>query len=1221
MRITSIYIAVLFLLVGCATFQSNQPITEISKFENINDETLNVFLIGDAGKLEENGDAPKALTALQNQFTNANKKDILFFLGDNVYPKGIPSSKESESYKVAEEIFQKQLDVAKTFPGKVYVIPGNHDWYSGLKGLKNQEKLVEDALGKNTFFPENGCPIEKVNINDDVVLLILDSQWYITNWNNHPTINDKCDIKTRGDFLEEVRGEIKKAEEKITLIAIHHPMYTYGEHGGKYSFKDYLKPAPVLGSLKNVIRTTSGIVNADVYNEFYNDLRKNIIAVAQQNENVIFISGHDHSMQYIEKNNIRQIISGSGSKTTSVKMKNKNDYGESANGFALLNIHQNLTTDVQFYNAETNRISFKKEILKPKEKSNITYNDVHEGNFTEASIYTKEETEKSNFYKFLWGNRFREYYSTNVNAKIVNLDTLKGGLTPLRKGGGTQSKTLHLEDKNGKRYVLRAMKKQATQFIQAAILKDQYIDTKFNDTSSEAFLEDIFTGSHPYAPFVIAKLSDAAHVSHLNPQLFYVPKQDALADYNTTFGNELYLFEEHPSDGHDELGTDSFTGKIISTFDMIKAIQSDESKIVDETEFIKARLFDMLIGDADRHQDQWRWLEFKENGKKVYKPLPRDRDLAFSRMSDGFIPKVAVTLIPAARKFRKYEPNLKDVKGFNVSGFPLDVAFASHSHKSVWDEQVAILQNTITDEVIDEAFNNLPQEVNDNTISEIKEILKKRRSNLQEISDRYIKLVHKYIVLRGTNKDDYIKITNKDNGDVSVSIQRNKKGIAKDEVINCTYTPKNTKEIWVYGLDDDDTFEVIGTSKKIKIRLIGGQNNDTYKIENGRNIIVYDYKSKTNNIDDAKKARIKLTDDYETNVYDYRKLRNNINQFLPNAGYNPDDGVKVGFINTYTTYGFERNPFTNRHQIGAFYYFATNGYELKYNSEFANFISNLNLNIESNFHSPNFSLNFFGYGNETQNIDDDRGLDYNRVKVREFNLKPSLIWNSKRGSKIKAGLSYESIEIHNTENRFVEEFTLLPNYVFNEVQFAGINANYSFLNADNKAYPTMGLRFDLDLGFKQNLDLKNKNFGYLIPSIGIAHKINSSDKLVLATNIKAHLNFGDGFEFYQAASIGGIDGPRGFRNQRFTGRNSFYQNTDLRYIFNSTKTRLIPIKMGVYGSFDYGRVWLDNENSKKWHNSYGGGFFVNAIELVSANLGIFNSSDGIRVAFGLGFGF
>ena len=44
----------------------------------------------------------------------------------------------------------------------------------------------------------------------------------------------------------------------------------------------------------------------------------------------------------------------------------------------------------------------------------------------------------------------------------------------------------------------------------------------------------------------------------------------------------------------------------------------------------------MLIGDWDRHQDQWRWIEFKENGKKVYRPMPRDRDQAFSIMSDGF---------------------------------------------------------------------------------------------------------------------------------------------------------------------------------------------------------------------------------------------------------------------------------------------------------------------------------------------------------------------------------------------------------------------------------------------------------------------------------------------------------------------------------------------------------------------------------------------------------
>jgi hypothetical protein len=1218
-KYTILFFSLSILFNGCATYQSNHPHSEKSNLDNINDETTNIFLIGDAGKLEENGASPIALLKLQEQFTKADQKDILFFLGDNVYQKGIPSEK-SPKYEAAVSTLNAQLEAAITFPGKVYFLPGNHDWYSGINGLKAQEKLVEKALGKNTFKPENGCPIEKVNISDDIALLIIDSQWYITNWDNHPTINDKCEFTTREDFLDEMRSEIKKAQGKITLIAIHHPMFTNGVHGGHYSFKDYMKPLPIIGNLKNIIRKTSGIVNADLYNAFYNDLRQNIIAVAQQNEKVIFLSGHDHSQQYIETDNLKQIISGSGSKITTVKVKNYEDYGEGAKGFALLNLYKNNAVDVQFYNAELNKIAFTKTIFEAPEKTKYEY-DLTKQVTISSSIYSEDQTTKSKSYDFLWGNRFRKYYSTPVKAKVVAIDTLKGGLTPIRKGGGTQSKTLHLENKEGKRFVLRAMKKQAAQFIQAAIIKDQYIEGQFEETASERFLEDVFTGSHPYAPFTIAKLSDAIQLAHLNPKLYYVPKQNALGEYNAEFGDELYLFEEHPSDGHTELGGDNFKGTILSTFDMMREIHKSNSKTVDEKEFIKARLFDILIGDADRHQDQWRWMEYKENDGIVYRPLPRDRDLAFSRMSDGFIFSTAVRLIPQARKFRKYEADLVDVKGFNLSGFPLDVAFLSNTDETVWQEQIAFIQSNITDEVIDKAFKSLPKEVYDNTVEEIKSILKERRNNLKKIAERYLKLVQKYAVLTASNKQDYIKVENNENGQVTVTLFEKKKNAIQQPYYSHTYNPNATKEIWIYALDDDDTFEVIGKSKKIKLRLIGGQNNDTFKVEKGKNVMVYDYKSKKNDVTNAHKAHVRLTDNYNTNVYDYRKLRNNINQFLPMIGYNPDDGLKLGIRDTYTTYGFERNPFTSKHQLGAFYYFATNGYELQYNSEYANVINNFNLCIEANFHSPNFSLNFFGYGNETQNFDDDKGLNYNRVKVREANIKPALLWNSNRGSKIKLGLSYESIEIHQTFDRFINEFNILPSYVFDEVQFAGAKANYSFSNADNKAYPTIGLQFNLDLGYKNNLDISRRDFTYIVPDLKIAHKLDASGKLVLATNLKAHVNIGNGFEFYQAAAIGGTDGLRGFRNQRFTGRNSFYQNTDIRYSFGRIKTQLIPIKMGLYSGFDYGRVWQKNENSDKWHNSYGGGFFVNAVEMLSANFGLFNASDGLRFAFGLGFGF
>lgn len=1204
------------LLIGCATY-APQTKEQKSITTTLGENPVSVYIIGDAGMLH-NGKPSEALTHLEQNITNADTNDILLFMGDNVYPAGIPDEKKER--KEAEYTLEVQLEVAKKFPGKVWFLPGNHDWYSGLKGLKRQEELVEDALGKDTFLPENGCPIKKININDDIVLLIVDSQWYITNWDNHPTINDNCEIKTRNQFLDEFRGEIKKARGKTTLVAIHHPMFSNGPHGGKYSFKDNLKPAPILGSLKNLIRKTSGIVNADVSNTFYNDLKKNLVAAAQQNDKVIFISGHDHNLQYLVEDNLPQIISGSGAKVTPTKNSGGGQFSYGALGYAILDIYKNSTANVRFIAAESNTIAFQTEVQKADNKSIKTNFPIVTQDSIKETIYLSETTEKGSVYRFFWGDRYRKYYGTPVTAKVVYLDTLFGGLTPTRKGGGTQSKALQFTNPEGKRYVIRAMKKQAAQFIQAAVFQDQYIEGEFKNTASEELVTDVFSGSYPFAPFTMGTLSNAIDLAHLNSKLYYIPKQESLGDFNDEFGDELYLFEEHASDGHEELAGENFTGDIISTLDMMKEIQKDESKVIDQKEFVKARLFDMLVGDSDRHQDQWRWIEYKENGKTIYRPLPRDRDIPFNKMSDGLLFGAAVKLIPAARKFRKYEADLKDVKGFNVSPYPLDIAFTNRCDKSVWDEQVRYIQSHITNEVIDEAFKNIPIEAQDESVEIIKNTLKQRRENLQKISDRYYTLLTKYAVLTATNKDDFIKVIAKEDGSVTVTMARKKDKTVKNEMHNRTYYPQNTKEIWIYGLDDDDTFEVIGKSKTIKIRLIGGQNNDNFIVENGKNVVIYDYKSKKNDVSEAQKAHLKLRDDYNSNVYDYKKLRNNVNQILPIIGANPDDGLKLGFTDTYTTYGFERNPFTSQHQLHAAFYFATNGYELAYKGEFANVIGNLNLMIQSKFNSPNFSLNFFGYGNETENFDDDLGLNFNRVKVREISFAPSLIWRANGGSQIHFGLDYENIEIHATPDRFVSN-DALPEHLFEENQFVSTNLKYHFKNTDNNAYPTMGLYTTMEVGFKQSLDESDKNFVYFTPEVGFTHKLNASGRLVWATKVKSHLIFNDHYEFFQAASIGGTDGLRGFRNQRFTGQQSLYQNTDLRYSFSQMKTQLIPIKLGFYGGFDYGRVWYNEQDSNKWHNSYGGGFFLNGVDVVNANLGVFNSSDGIRIAFGLGFGF
>ena len=96
---------------------------------------------------------------------------------------------------------------------------------------------------------------------------------------------------------------------------------------------------------------------------------------------------------------------------------------------------------------------------------------------------------------------------------------------------------------------------------------------------------------------------------------------------------------------------------------------------------------------------------------------------------------------------------------------------------------------------------------------------------------------------------------------------------------------------------------------------------------------------------------------------------------------------------------------------------------------------------------------------------------------------------------------------------------------------------------------------------------------------------------------------------------------RGYRNDRFNGETSFYQSTDLRVGVYQFKTSFIPVRLGVSAGFDYGRVWVDGEDSDKWHNSYGGSVFINGFKALTANVGYYMSDESNRLIFTLGFAF
>jgi len=86
--------------------------------------------------------------------------------------------------------------------------------------------------------------------------------------------------------------------------------------------------------------------------------------------------------------------------------------------------------------------------------------DSTEPNF--RTVIPGAEYEAGSFYQFLWGSHYRKEWTTPVKVPVINLDTVAGGLKAVEQGGGRQSKTLRLKNKNGKQYVLRSSLTRAT---------------------------------------------------------------------------------------------------------------------------------------------------------------------------------------------------------------------------------------------------------------------------------------------------------------------------------------------------------------------------------------------------------------------------------------------------------------------------------------------------------------------------------------------------------------------------------------------------------------------------------------------------------------------------------------------------------------------------------------------------------------------------------------
>lgn len=364
------------LIINSAGSTVEQPPKETPEFT--------IYAIGDAGL--DNQQSRAVIEQLANMAADDSHPGMVLFLGDNIYPAGFASPSDSLAHTESRNLLIRQTEALKSFGGQILFIPGNHDWNEfnagGLEAIRRQGDFLKNLNDPRIrLLPEKGCAgPEVLQLTEDAVMLIMDSQWWIQDWRKEPGINEGCEVQSKDDLIRAFHSLIHEHRDKQILVAMHHPLHTQGHHGGYFTFRDHFfpltkvvkwlwVPLPVLGSIYPWYRSVIGHPQ-DIRNPRYKSLKKAILDELDYHGEMVFLAGHDHNLQYSKAMDHHHLLSGAGAKQNHVANGRNLIYGHKAAGFMTLRFYPDRSIQLTVYEVDPDSgahfIPFRKSIVSGK---------------------------------------------------------------------------------------------------------------------------------------------------------------------------------------------------------------------------------------------------------------------------------------------------------------------------------------------------------------------------------------------------------------------------------------------------------------------------------------------------------------------------------------------------------------------------------------------------------------------------------------------------------------------------------------------------------------------------------------------------------------------------------------------------------------------------------------------------------------------------------------
>jgi hypothetical protein len=1182
-----------------------------------------IILVGDAGALIK-GQA-SVLESIRKK-VKLDTNTVVVFLGDNLYDAGLPVETYS-GYSDAKAALDSQISLLRGTDAKGYMIPGNHDWQNGSAGgyeaITRQQNYVDlNGEGKIEFYPKGGCPGPvEVPIGDDVVLVMMDSQWWI-HPNDKPGVESDCEYKTEDEVISELEDILNRNYKKLVILTTHHPFKSNGPHGGYFTWKQHIFPftemrenlyipLPVIGSAYPIARSVFGTPQ-DIKHPAYTNMINRIMEAVKTHPHVIMAAGHEHALQLIKDSSYNYIISGSGCKTSRLSPGRKAEFTARSLGFVTLDVLKNKHVRANFYTmdkassdslklAYTNRIvdysslpPIPEDTVKPVA---YLYKD-----FVKAAASSQYKKAKG-MKRFFNGDNYREEWSTPVNLKVFNVNKEKGGFTIEGMGGGKQTKSLQLKDKQGKEWTLRTIDKDPT----AAIPEN------FRQSFASNIVQDLISAAHPYAPLSISTLADTTNVIVFTPEFFYVPDDPTLGYYKPLFANKIAMLErKDPEEGSDSK----------SSFKLFNNMREDNNHTVDQEAVLRARLLDILIADWDRHFDQWKWST-RDTGKgRLYIPIPRDRDQAFF-YSDGLIVKyMSSGRIPFLKGLQYKIP---DINRLNTVAKDFDRMFLNNLDEEAWNRVATEFTNKLTDSKISAAIHKMPPEIYAISGQKIIDKLISRKKILKQESLKYFKFLAKEVDILGSNENEKFSISSS-NDSVTLTVYSYRKYADSNFVMyQRVFDQRITKEIRLYGFNGDDKFEVDSAMHStIRIRMIGGRGRDSFFIKSPLRTFVYDNLMDTNYLSASKRTKRYFNSDPNINEFHIKHFNYPVTRYPRTViGINEDDGFLLGTGLWITRFGFRKEPYASDHRLTALFALARKAWQLKYHGELIHAFRSTDVILNAQVSNPVLN-NFFGFGNNTV-IDETKAIRFYRVRYKF--AEADILLRKKYFGKL-------SMAVGPTIFHYWNKYESNDEYILGKPANAGLDsasvyATKTYLgfkgiveldNVNSELFPTRGIRWVNKLTIVRPLNTASRAVNKIESDMTIYASLKIPAKIIGVIKMGAGHMFNDSVEYFQALSIGQNNVLRGFRKNRFSGTSLAYGSLEFRIKLFESKSYIFPGQVGLIVFNDVAKVWYKEEVSKRWHYVAGGGFYYNPFNLVilSATMGysredkVFNFSLGSK---------